>query len=345
MKKNVLMTMSLVLSFMTSYAQSQNLAQEEEDSTINVVAYFCKNDTMDYRVHELEQKIQGNDTTLLRYVSEDFRLIVRDSTSSGYKIEYYSLGNRELEGEQIDFFNKTVLEKMGELSDKVHVIFTIDELGNLQHIENWREIKNIMREGFKLFCDSLYANTPMLDSVMPRIRLEMSLSQHYSTEESIMKNFDELQLLFGIHGKAFTIGKHETKDDSGYPSVTNTVASYGSFDEEDEIEGDYYVGGQTTLTIPAEDVATLVGGQLSGILSDDALKQMQEANHDSKFEDVNLTILEAFFYFYNGWPCDMSKRTIVTTNGYERITTKHVGWLSRRWQIYNITESDQGKAL
>ena len=52
-----------------------------------------------------------------------------------------------------------------------------------------------------------------------------------------------------------------------------------------------------------------------------------------------------FFYFYNGWPCDMSKRTIVTTNGYERITTKHVGWLSRRWQIYNNTESDQGKAL
>ena len=344
MKKIVFMTMILMLSYMTSYAQVQHLAQMEEDSIINVVAYFCKNDTMDYRVHELEQKIQGNDTTLLRYISEDFRLIVRDSTSSGYKMEYYSLGNRELEGEQIDFFNKTVLEKMGELSDKVHVIFTIDELGNLQHIENWREIKNIMRDEFKLLCDSLYANTPMLDSVIPRYRFEMSLNQQYSTEESIMNNFDELQLLFGIHGKAFTIGKHKTKDDSGYPSITNTIASYGSFDEEDAIEGDYYVGGQTTLTIPAEDVATLVGGQLSGILSDDALKQMREANHNSKFEDVNLDILEAFFFFYNGWPCDMNKRTIVTTNGFERITTKHVGWLSRRWQIYD-TKSDQGMAM
>ncbi len=80
---------------------------------------------MDFRVEELKQTIHGNDTTQNRYIREDFRLIVRDSTSKGYKLEYSSLGNREMEGDEIDFLNKTVLEKVAELSDKQHVIFTL----------------------------------------------------------------------------------------------------------------------------------------------------------------------------------------------------------------------------
>lgn len=344
-RKIILSLLLSILSFSMSYAQGQNLAQVQEDSTINAITYFCKNDTMDYRVEELKQKINGNDTTLNRYIREDFRLIVRDSTSSGYKLEYSCLGNREMEGDEIDFWNKTVLEKVAELSDKQHVIFTIDEVGNLQHIENWRDIKKTMQEGIKILCDSLYANTPKLDSVMPRNRLEMSLNLQYSTEKSLWSAYEELQLLFAIHGNSYKIGRHETKDDSGYPSVTNTVVSYGSYDEEDKIEGDYFIAGKTTQTIPAEDVATLVTGQLSGLLSDEAVKKMKEANVASIVEDAHLTTLEAYFLFYNGWPCDMSKQTVVKMNGCEHITTKHIEWLSRHWQITDSNEPEQGKDL
>ena len=344
--KNIYTLLLLFIAFSANVsAQVQTAEASSADSLINVVAYFCKNDTMDYRVEELKQKIHDNDTTLNRYIREDFRLIVRDSTNSGYKLEYSCLGNREMEGDEIDFLNKTVLEKVAELSDKQHVIFTIDELGNLQHIENWRDIKKTMQEGIKIFCDSLYANTPELDSVMPRNRLEMSLNLQYSTEQSLWSAYEELQLLFAIHGNSFTIGRHETKDDSGYPSVTNTVVSYGSYDEEDEIEGDYYIAGKTTQTIPAEDVATLVTGQLSGLLSDEAVKKMKEANVASIVEDAQLTTLEAYFLFFNGWPCDMSKQTVVKMNGYEHITTKHIEWLSRRWQIADSNETEQGKVL
>lgn len=338
--------LSLLLSFFSfsiSYAQTQNLAQVQEDSTINVISYFCKNDTMDYRIEELEQKINGNDTTLNHYIREDFRLIVRDSTSNGYKLEYSSLGNYEMEGDEVEFWNKTVLEKVAELSSKQHVIFTIDELGNLQHIENWRDIKKTMQEGIKILCDSLYANNPKLDSVMPRNRLEMSLNQQYSTEQNLWSAYEELQLLFGIHGKAFTIGRHETKDDSGYPSVTNLVVSYGSYDDEDQIEGDYYIAGKTTQTIPAEDVETLAKGRLFGLLSDEAVKVMQEVDIKSQLEDAQITILEAYFLFFNGWPCDMTKQNVMKMNGAEHITTKHIEWLSRHWQLADSNDTEQEK--
>ena len=72
---------------------------------------------------------------------------------------------------------------------------------------------------------------------------------------------------------------------------------------------------------------------------------MKEANVASIVEDAQLTTLEAYFLFFNGWPCDMSKQTVVKMNGYEYITTKHIEWLSRRWQIADSNETEQGKVL
>ena len=340
----ILLFLAVVYSVHVS-AQVQTAESSSADSLINVVAYFCKNDTMDFRIEEAKHKIRGNDTTLCRYSSEDFRLIVRDSTSNGYKLEYISLGNRELEGEELGFLTKPLLEKVAELSDRQKVIFTIDEVGNLQHIENWREIKKTMQESIKIMCDSLYGNQPMLDSIMPRNRFEMSMNLRFATEESIWNAYEELQLLFCVHGKAFTIGQKEVKDDSGYPSVTNTIVSYGSYNEEDAIDGDYFIEGKTTQTIPSEDLVTLVNGQLSGLLSDEAVNKMKEANLEKQFEDAQMIVLEAYYLFFNGWPCDMTKSTIIDVNGYKNITTSHIQWLSRRWQPSDDGDTDEGKTL
>ncbi len=103
--------------------------------------------------------------------------------------------------------------------------------------------------------------------------------------------------------------------------------------------------------IPLQSVAmrqkmtVVVSGQLSGLLSDEAVKKMKEANVASIVEDAQLTTLEAYFLFFNGWPCDISKQTVVKMNGYEYITTKHIQWLSRRWQIADSKETEQGKVL
>lgn len=322
-------------------AQVQNLSQESEDSTINVISFFCKNDTMDYRISMMKYKIHENDTTLNYFTSSDFRIIVRDSTSNGYKLEYIELGNRQIDGDEVDFLDKGVWSEIASLSEKQHVIFTIDELGNLQHIENWREVKQTMYDSIDLLCDSLYAKTPELDSVMPRSRLEMSMKSRYASEESMWGVYEELQLLFGVHGKSFTIGRNEIKDDSGYPSITTSVASYGSYEEDEALDGDYFILGKTTQTIPSEDVATIVSGQLSGMLSDDAVRKMKEANLNNLLEDAQLTNLEAYYLFYNGWPCDMSKQLIMTLNGFEYITTKHIVWLSRSWHVYGGQKQEQ----
>ena len=61
--KKILISFVAVLCASVANAQGMTLEQDA-DTIINVVAYFCKNDTMTFKNHQVKQKITGNDTTL-----------------------------------------------------------------------------------------------------------------------------------------------------------------------------------------------------------------------------------------------------------------------------------------
>ena len=57
----------LISGFMISHAQTSATPQEvvvgtNPDSMINVIGYFCKNDTIDYWISETEWKFNNGDT-------------------------------------------------------------------------------------------------------------------------------------------------------------------------------------------------------------------------------------------------------------------------------------------
>ena len=79
---------AMLFAVLTVNAQSTTLEQEA-DTTINVVGYFCKNDTMTFRNHQLKQKIIDNDTTLTYDIAEEFMIVVTDSTNKGYRMEIH----------------------------------------------------------------------------------------------------------------------------------------------------------------------------------------------------------------------------------------------------------------
>ena len=57
---------------------------EQADSSINVIAYFSKNDTVTYKETNYNYKIVGNDTTIQSAISEEIMLIVIVGRSSDY---------------------------------------------------------------------------------------------------------------------------------------------------------------------------------------------------------------------------------------------------------------------
>ena len=61
--KKVLWTILILFSALTSAVAQTNAITSDEDSTISVIAFFNKNDSIEYSYSKTETKISDSDTT------------------------------------------------------------------------------------------------------------------------------------------------------------------------------------------------------------------------------------------------------------------------------------------
>jgi hypothetical protein len=349
--KKILISFVAVLCASVANAQGMTLEQDA-DTIINVVAYFCKNDTMTFKNHEVKQKITGNDTTLTYDFAQEFMFVVTDSTSKGYRIEMTPI-SYEMNVESDTLFNG-MAEEMWNMTKDVPCIFTTDEFGQVLHIENWREIRDVMKKAIPLAIDRFYKNKPGLDSIISRRQYENMMLMSFSTENKIREAYDELDLLFGIHGKSFDIGQKEFDDiENGYPQHIIAKIGYTEQEEDSDIEGDYAVMTKSVVTMPVEDAMDLGINTSSLLLKEnvaDSLSKMKSELVDSmktvlKNKDVSVTQNEYYGFFYNGWPklCYMEK--IVDVGLVKNLELNLIEWTSRHWNIYEATKEEDSQEL
>ena len=337
---------------MTVWSQNLMLSQEEPEDEIAVVGYFCKNDTMTYRQTHNKYKIQGNDTTVSQSYEEEFMIVVTDSTSDGYKMRYIPLS---FTLHDADTVTSLMANATSQLMQSVVCEFTTDEFGQLKSITNWREIRDQLKKGVKVTCDSLYTTIPDLDSIMPRKSLENILLLHFSTEEGIRDSYEELENLFGLHGSSFDlVDKEEDTEENGYPQHTSTRIGYTAIeDEENDFDGDYALSTLSTTTIPIEDLMDLGFGVLSLIMSDmanDSLEAVRDQIIDSlkiaKPNGAELIEKEYYSFFVNGWPKEYYSEEKVDLGFVQNIETRYIEWISRNWHIYiRDDESTENKDI
>ena len=205
--RNLILLLLLCCLAMTAAAQVYNLAESETDEdAINIISYFDKGDTMTYNYSHEKIKIREGDTTRESSFSLEFRIAVIDSTSQGYRMEVTPLSYEFTEEDS----TSSAITRLGwSILKDVRCIFSTNEVGEIQHIENWREISKQLKAILKQSIDKAFNDTPELDSVMSRKQLERMLSIKYSSEEGIRDAYEELDMLFAYHGIAFTPGIKE----------------------------------------------------------------------------------------------------------------------------------------
>ena len=348
--KKILTIACLAIMSMCVHAQGMTLQNnEEEDTTIPVIGYFCKNDTLEYIRTQGKLKIINNDTTELGDIIEKFRIVVTDSTNEGYKMEIIPI-SCEVKGGKDDYQMRMASLLWNDLKD-LRCRFTTDELGAVLHIENWREIRNVMKKSYATVFDSLYTQMPGLDSIMPRKQFESLLLLGCSTEDGIKDTYDELEMLFGLHGHEVTIDPVESDDTSeaGYPTHTRIESFYTTKNDEYDCEGDYVVQSLTQSTMSTEDLSDFLNNTFglifSGELNDSITKYMKEALNDNK-EGLTVSNYEQYCYFYNGWPKLMQKVTGLNFGGLvKRVEYDTIEWTSRRWGVYNFPEEEDDKGI
>ena len=338
--KRICFFICLACLAMTAWSQSLMLNQEEPEDVIEVVGYFSKNDTVTYRQTHSKYKIQGNDTTVSESYVEEFMIVVTDSTSDGYKMKYIPL-NFTLH--DADTVTSLMAKATSQLMQSVVCEFTTDEFGLLKSITNWREIRDQLKKGVKVTCDTLYNTIPDLDSIMPRKSLENLLLMQFSTEEGIRDSYEELENLFGLHGSSFDlVDKEIDTEEQGYPQHISARVGYTPIeDEENDYDGDYAIFTQSTTTIPVEDVMDLGFGALSMIMSDmanESLEAVRDQIVDSlkiaKPNGAEVIVKQYNGFFMNGWPKDYYAEEAIDLGFVQKIEARHIEWISRNWDIY-----------
>ena len=347
-----LLNLCLASIAMTAWSQNLMLSQEEPEDEIAVVGYFCKNDTMTYRLMHNKYKIQGNDTTVSQSYEEEFMIVVTDSTSNGYKMKCIPLSFTIHDADRV---TSLIANASSQLMQSAVCEFTTDEFGQLKSITNWREIRDQLKKGVKVTCDTLYTTIPDLDSIMPRKSLENILLLQFSTEEGVRDSYEELDDLFGLHGSMFKIvDKEEDTEENGYPQHTSTRIGYTAIeDEENDFDGDYALSTLSTTTIPIEDLMDVGFGVLSLIMSDmanDSLESVRDQMVDSlkiaKPNGAELIEKEYYSFFVNGWPKEYYSEEKVDLGFVQNIETRYIEWISRNWHIYiRDDESTENKDI
>ncbi len=344
----------LLLAMLKVNAQNTTLEQKS-DTIINVVGYFCKNDTMTFKKHHLKQRIEGNDSTLTYDLVDEFMIVVTDSTSSGYRMELIPISYKQSVGGNT-IMNR-LFNELWEIKKDVHCIFTTDIFGKVQHIENWREIRDLMKKAIPRIIDGLYNIKPVLDSIVSRPQLENMMLIDLSTEENIRETYDELDLLFGAHGKSLNIGQKEFDDvNNGYPQHIIAKVGYTEQEEEGDIEGDYAIITKSVTTIPTEEAMEMgmMGiNSTSLIMKDNMADNLNKKRSDMvdimknilNGQDITVTQNEYYGFSYNGWPKLCYTEKIIDIGVSKEIEMNLIEWTSRHWNINKMTKEENSQEL
>lgn len=309
------------------------------DSTIAVIAYFCKNDTMRYVRNKRVLTLENGDTIENKLkVSETFLIVVRDSTPEGYVMEFIPESLEYGEGVEDDVTAK-LSNVLGQYFKNVTAVFTTDEYGQVTGLSNWKEIRDVMKQGAKAYLDSLYSAVDSLEMFMPRNKFEGLIKLMYSSEQGMLSNYSELSNLFSLHGNVFDIGKKTFDNSDKDSSVTTLFVGYTP-PGEDSFDGDYNIIGSSVTRLTPEEVVDKAGGVLNILLSDSIAGEANKAFKDSLNMGMTITQLEDYYLFYNGWPRLMRIQKITEFGPRTKVETDETGWTFRSWGNYFAKEED-----
>ncbi len=303
-----------------SYSQ----AQEEADSSVAVIAWFDKRDTMTYWINEGSWTVKDGDTTKISGVSTKVMLTVTDSTKKGYGIEYKFLEfqNDTVDGSPLgDFQNRLV----ARLSDKIAgttIRFRTDEYGRIKKYENLKEIKKQARELFDSACEEMM-KLPVMDS-LKSVGINLDAILKGVDIDPIVDGYtEEIETLFNCHGKEYKVGDYDEHTDESQKAYASDLHMSVNMDPETM---EYEISSTVDTKIPAKDLKDMMGA-LVEMVSDKSLQEDFDKEYDKQVkEDAEVGTWNYWRYFADGWPAEVVSQTTIRLMGQSRLKQKQIVW-------------------
>ena len=309
-----------MLCTLTAHAQTQT-----PDSLVSVRARWCKGDTMRYQYEQAQFQVSHRDTLCTDYSCQTMTFVVCDSTDRGYLLEYVP----ELTASKspADTARQALHSQfVGELN-RLHVRFRTDRNGTVEHIDNWRQLRDSLQACLGRTLDQTY--DAGAGALMPRNRLEALLRMEFATEENLRNSLEELDLLFGLHGIAAPVGQQALHPSADYPTEGTITASYGPYGRQGYAR-DYSLLIQSRTQVPAAEAKGMADQMMDIVMADDLIGRVNHLLGGSN-DDLLLNNTEEYHYFFNGWPCMVMRQQNITYGTAKTIKMKRVEWTRRSW--------------
>lgn len=321
MKKIIIVTL-FMLAMATSMALHSGTPSTQEntvpqDSTINVIAWFNKHDTVTYVVNESSWKLNGTDTVLTASYSMTARINVVDSTANGYKMDYtfldFPTDPLPDSASTIDRFQKQITDKLARKIVGTTVHFETDEYG---HITKYNNLGQIKKQAKSLFKEALneFSKLPEIQELKKMGFDVKDYAKNVDTDKLVDGYLEELNMLFMYHGLSMALGESTENEDATDTQYENTTYTSVSVDADD---GSYCILNDVTSTIPQNELKEMVGDIVESF-SNDSITDSFTKNFDAQV-NVNCTYEDylKIDYLVNGWPYSVvrQKATMIGDRG------------------------------
>ena len=275
------------------------------DSTVQVVAYWSKNEKQTYSFINEKIKVVDNDSTIKETIKYKVDITILDSTDTGYTIEWKYRGFEASN-------NVEIIQDITALYNGLSIKFTTDEIGSFQELLNLNEIKEYQKKAFDLLAEK--ADNPTTRKTMEAFRIKITSDS--SIVEYSLKDINIFHSFFGI-----AIGLNETIEESieeeqplGEPiSTLITIAL-----DEVYIEDASYVI-KYWQEFEKEGVKNLLKGFISDFMKTTEMNEM-----DNSISDINLTDYYGAHMHETGWPLFSRFQRTVTVNGVQSLEVKTI---------------------
>ena len=145
---------------------------QEADSVVDVIAWFDKNESMTYWIHESEWRFSGGDTTHILGAATKVMITVTDSTKNSYDMEYRFLETK-LDLEADSPVQQEMKRLIGQVQEKLAgttIRFRTDEFG---HIEKYYNLAEVKKQAKQLVYEMIDGMT-FADSLSPQQCVEIA---------------------------------------------------------------------------------------------------------------------------------------------------------------------------
>lgn len=288
-----------------------------QDSTIDIIAWFNKHDTVTYRVNEYSWKLNGTDTVLTATYSMIARINVVDSTAKGYKMDYtfldFPTDTLPDSASVTDRFQNQITDKLARKIVGTTVHFETDEYGRITKYNNLGQIKKQARSLFKEALNE-FSKFPEIQELKKMGFDIKDYAKNVDTDKLVDGYLEELNMLFLYHGLSMQPGEnteHEDATDTQYENTTYTSATV------DADDGSYSIVQDVTSILPRNELKEMVGGIVESF-SNDSITDSFNENFDAQVnEDCTYEDYLKIDYLINGWPYSVvrQKATMIGNRG------------------------------